>query len=159
MIHLYNESIVRADVDAIVTSANELLQGGLGVDFAIHCAEGEQLDVVCEAIGFCKTGHAVVTPAFHLKAKYIIHCVTPRYEFEDSLETLRITYRNVISLAKAFGCKTVAFPSMGTGAHKFPIQIATEIAVEEIKAAESSFESIHLYITNDDMFEVYKTLL
>ena len=78
-IEIRKTSITDLDTDVIVNAANEGLWAGGGVCGAIFKKAGyDQLQEACSKIGHCDTGSAVITPGFHLKAKYIIHAVGPR---------------------------------------------------------------------------------
>src|SRR3982751_4718025 len=98
-------SIIHADitplaVDAIVSAANSRLIPGGGVDGAINKAAGPELAKAMMAIGRCPTGEAVITPAFNLKAKHVIHTVAPVYAQHPEAEVWRLLancYRNTLA--------------------------------------------------------------
>jgi len=127
-------NIVNQKVDAIVNAANTSLMGGEGVDGAIHNAAGAELISYCRKLGGCKTGDAVITPGFKLDAKYIIHTVGPVWNngLCNEEELLCQCYLKSLNLAAENGCRSVAFPSISTGAYRFPLARAAEIAVETI---------------------------
>lgn len=127
-------NIVNQKVDAIVNAANTSLMGGDGVDGAIHRAAGAELLSYCRKMGGCKTGEAVITPGFKLDAKYIIHTVGPVWNngLCDEERMLCKCYLNSLNLAVENNCRTVAFPSISTGAYRFPLARGAEIAVETI---------------------------
>ncbi len=127
-------NIVNMKVDAIVNAANTSLLGGDGVDGAIHRAAGAELLSCCRRIGGCKTGDAVITPGFKLDAKYIIHTVGPVWNngLTNEEELLRQCYKKSLDLAVEYNCRTVAFPSISTGAYRFPLAKAAEIAINTI---------------------------
>ena len=78
-------SVVYSDCDAIVNAANDRLQGGSGVCGAIFQAAGwSELQLECNAIGGCRTGHAVMTNGYNLKAKHIIHAVGHRMQMLEN---------------------------------------------------------------------------
>lgn len=120
-----------SDVEAIVNAANESLLGGGGVDGAIHEAAGEKLFQECLKLNGCEPGEAKVTKAYNLKQKYIIHTVGPRYYSNDNPEkTLRSCYENCLKIADKLGIKKIAFPSISTGVFAYPLDEASEIAID-----------------------------
>lgn len=89
-------SVVDSKCDVIVNAANEGLQAGGGVCGAIFSAAGfSKLQRECNAIGWCKTGHAVMTNGYNLKAKHIIHAgdvymmKADTYDIDATLDELR----------------------------------------------------------------------
>lgn|ERR1043166_7177338 len=128
--------ITKQAVDAIVNAANTSLLGGGGVDGAIHHAAGPELLTECRALGGCATGEAKITNAGRLPAKWIIHTVGPVWRGGDHREDelLAACYRNCFALAEQNGVRTIAFPSISTGAYRFPMERAARIAVNEAKA-------------------------
>jgi O-acetyl-ADP-ribose deacetylase (regulator of RNase III) len=135
-VHIIEGDITKQQVDAIVNAANASLLGGGGVDGAIHRAAGPELVEETRKIGGCPTGEARVSKGYKLPAKWVIHTVGPVWKGgqknEDHL--LANCYRNSLKAAKERGVKTIAFPSISTGAYGFPLERATEIALTETKA-------------------------
>ncbi len=149
-------------VDAVVNAANRRLSGGAGVDGAIHRAAGaERLQAACRAIGECPPGHAVVTDAFDLPARFIIHTVGPvwRGGSAGEPEILAACYRNTLARADEVGARSVAFPAISTGVYGYPPDQAAEIAVTTARAAETAVARIRFIAFDDATLARYVELL
>jgi O-acetyl-ADP-ribose deacetylase (regulator of RNase III) len=127
--------ITTQNVDAIVNAANTSLLGGGGVDGAIHRAAGPELLAECRTLGGCATGRAKITRAYKLPARWVIHTVGPiwRDGSQGEEELLASCYHNCFALVESHSLKTVAFPSISTGAYGFPMERAVRIALRESK--------------------------
>ncbi|UCH00762.1 MAG: O-acetyl-ADP-ribose deacetylase [Deltaproteobacteria bacterium] len=143
-IEILQGDITKMEVDAIVNAANSSLLGGGGVDGAIHRAAGPELLAETRKIGGCPTGEARVTKGYRLPAKWVIHTVGPIWSGgnrnEDDL--LASCYRNSFKAAIEIGAVTVAFPSISTGAYRFPLERAVNIALRETRSFLPTNQSI-----------------
>ncbi len=132
---LVEGDITEQQVDAIVNAANSRLAGGGGVDGAIHRRGGPSIMEECRRIGGCPTGSAVVTGAGNLPARWVIHAVGPVWSGgkrgEDDL--LASAWRESLERAREIGARTVAFPSLSTGAYRFPFDRAARIALGTVR--------------------------
>lgn len=165
-IQLIRGDITEVDVDAIVNAANSTLLGGGGVDGAIHRKGGPKILEECKLIRATQwpdglpTGKAVITSGGNLKAKYVIHTVGPVWlgGFHVESELLKQAYRNSLKLAVQNGIKTIAFPSISTGAYGYPIEEASRVAVGSVKKfleKEDKIKKVTFVLFSDLDFAVY----
>ena len=136
-VELVQGDITAQRLDALVNAANAALAGGGGVDGAIHRAAGPTLKEETRArypLG-CPPGDAVVTGAGNLPVKHIFHAVGPvwRGGQQGEPEVLRSAYRRCLELSVQHVCRSIAFPSLSTGAYRFPVDLAAEHALDEVR--------------------------
>lgn len=141
-IELVRGDITTQDVDAVVNAANPGLLGGGGVDGAIHAAAGPELLDACRRLrattfpAGLPTGEAVATTAGRLAARWVIHTVGPVYPREpDPAPLLAAAYGSSLRVADELGARSVAFPSISTGAYAYPLDEAAPVALRAVAQA------------------------
>jgi O-acetyl-ADP-ribose deacetylase (regulator of RNase III) len=152
--------ITAAVADSIVNAANAQLAGGGGVDGAIHRVGGPDIMAECRKIGACATGDAVATGAGRLTANHVIHAVAPvwRGGLAREPESLRRAYRRSLEVAARLGDRTIALPSLGTGAYGYPVAEAAAVAlgtVAEFLRLDARIVSATFFLYSDEVLAVY----
>ena len=157
-LELVHSSVVYAKCDAIVNAANSGLQGGAGVCGAIFSSAGwNELQEECNAIGGCRTGHAVMTNGYKLKAKHIIHAVGPD---DGNEEKLRQAFYNVLVIADSNNLKTVALVPISTGIYGFPLHKCAQIAIKVVDEFKpKSLEHCYMYCYGDGEYQTFEYVL
>lgn len=159
-IEIIQGDITTQDTDAIVNAANASLLGGGGVDGAIHRAGGPQILDECKKVGGCETGNAKITTGGNLPARFVIHAVGPIYQGgknrEDKL--LASCYHKSLSIAEEQKLTSVSFPSISTGAYRYPVEEAAIIAVQTVHRflQNSTIRLVRFVLFDERTFQAYK---
>ena len=162
MIEIITADITTLHVDAVVNAANGMLRGGGGVDGAIHRAAGPKLLQELEQYPGCATGDAVMTRAYELPAKYVIHAVGPVWfgGAKDEAKLLGKAYARAFALATRAGdIRTIAFPAISTGIFRFPKSDAARIALNQMIGHEREFDRIIACLFDDESAALYRGVL
>lgn len=154
--------ITKLQVDAIVNAANCSLLGGGGVDGAIHRAAGPGLLEECRKFGGCRTGEAVITGAYNLPCRHVIHTPGPVWNGggRNEEQLLRNCYINSLRLADEHHLDSIAFPCISTGVYRFPADLAAEIAVDTVKKWVKKYPEEVVFCTFSEKDQIiYNALL
>ena len=162
---LMDGDITRVPVDAIVNAANAALEGGGGVDGAIHRAGGpkimRELDAIRARAGRCATGSAVETGAGRLPARYVFHAVGPVYRDGRHGEAalLASCYRTCLAMAEERGAAIISFPAISTGVYGYPLEEAARIALGAVKThleiAETKVQQVVFVLFGAHAYRIY----
>ena len=163
-LELLQGDITAQDVNAIVNAANRTLLGGGGVDGAIHRAAGPKLLEECRTLGGCATGEAKITKGYRLKARYVIHTVGPIYHVEGKRapHLLASCYRRSLEVASANRLRSVAFPSISTGAYGYPLDKAAPIALKTVRQylqSHSDIPWVYFVLFGQEFYNAYEKAL
>ena len=156
--------ITKQKVDAIVNAANSSLVAGGGVDGAIHHAAGPGLAEECRRLKGCEKGEAKITKGYNLPARWVIHTVGPVWHGgrKDEDEILARCYRSCFKLADQHKIRTLAFPSISTGAYRYPMEQAARTAVETVRgelAKPTTVELVRFVCFSAEDLQVYQEIL
>ncbi|MGH7469110.1 MAG: O-acetyl-ADP-ribose deacetylase [Longimicrobiales bacterium] len=170
-LRLVQGDITQQRVAAIVNAANSSLLGGGGVDGAIHRAGGPAILVECKHIRATRhndglpPGQVVSTTAGALPARRVLHTVGPIWRGGRNAEPeqLASAYRNTLDCARAEGLRTVAFPSISTGAYGYPIELAADVALttvyDMLQAHSGAFDEVRFVLFSDHDLQTYRRVL
>jgi len=167
LVRLIKGDITDVATDAIVNAANSSLMGGGGVDGDIHRKGGPKILEECKLIRAIDwpeglpTGKAVITSGGNLKAKYVIHTVGPVWQGGQHCESeqLAVAYLNSLELAVSKALRSIAFPSISTGAYGYPIENASKIALDTVKSfleSRDDLDELVFVLFKEHDFKVYQ---
>ena len=131
--------------DAVVNAANSELRHGGGVAGAIHRAAGPELGQACRPLAPIRPGQAVITPAFQLPNRYVIHCLGPVYGIDEPSDGLLADcYRNALAVAEEHRLTSIAFPALSTGVFGFPVNDAAAIALRTVADQAATLKHVRV---------------
>jgi O-acetyl-ADP-ribose deacetylase (regulator of RNase III) len=171
LLRLVQGDITEQDTEAIVNAANSTLLGGGGVDGAIHRRGGKTILDECRRIRSTShpdglpTGHAVSTTAGALPARRVVHTVGPIWRGGQANEATLLgdAYRSSLRVAAEEGLRTIAFPSISTGAYGYPTEGAAQVALRtvmaEMHAHPERFDEVRFVLFSQSDLAIYQQAL
>ncbi len=132
-------------IDAIVNAANAQLRPGGGVAGAIHRIAGPKLYEECKSLAPIKPGQAVITGAYQLPNRFVVHCLGPVYGLNKPENLLLAEcYINALRIADEKGVVSIAFPAISTGIFGYPVNEAATVAFHSIRSKLAHLNQIKL---------------
>jgi O-acetyl-ADP-ribose deacetylase len=166
VVELHQGDITNETTDAIVNAANSQLAGGGGVDGAIHRRGGPAIMAETDRRypNGCATGSAVISGAGDLPAKYVIHAVGPVWGGGNRGEAdqLASAYCSCLELAVEHDCQSIAFPSLSTGAYRYPVDQAARVALQTVSDFLRGFDgplTVRFVLFNEGIYGAYAAAL
>jgi putative ATPase len=153
------------EVDAIVNAANEDLQHGGGVAWAIAKKGGarvqQESDEWIRKHG--KVSHALPawTSSGLLPSRYIIHAVGPVWgETSDDDKNLSAAVIGSLKIADELKCKSISMPAISTGIFGFPKDRAAGIIFKAIQNyfsenEKSGIEQVRIILFDDSSVDIF----
>jgi O-acetyl-ADP-ribose deacetylase (regulator of RNase III) len=160
MISVRIQNILTPKIDVLVLYANPSLLAGSGISGIIHKAAGPQLEAAAKPFAPLTPGQAIITPAFNLSAKYVIHTVCPMCMDGQRGESEKLynAYASTLALHRqAPDTNSIAFVSMGTGVYRWPMELAADIAVKALLT--STFEETLMCVIDEKTRLIYQCAL
>ena len=149
--------ITTEEVDAIVNAANEYLQHGGGVAWAIVKRGGDVIqdesDKWIKQHGPVSHAHPAWTSGGALPAKYIIHAVGPIWGDGDEDKKLAVAVIGSLRVADELKLLSIAMPAISTGIFGFPKERAAGIIFSAIENFFSSGKSSTLKVVRIVLFD------
>jgi O-acetyl-ADP-ribose deacetylase (regulator of RNase III) len=165
-ITLVRGDITEQDVDAVVNAANRSLQGGGGVDGAIHRRGGPEILAECRSLRADRyhdglpTGQAVATTSGRLPARWVIHTVGPVWaKGEDRTPLLRSCYVESLRVADEIGAVSVAFPAVSTGIYGWPLEHGAEVAVAAVRETSTKVTHARFVLFDGTAYDAFARAL
>lgn len=137
IVQIVQGDITIEEVDAIVNAANERLQHGGGVAWAISKQGGSAIQKESEEWirqhGPVSHSHPAWTSGGRLPAKYVIHAVGPVWGDGDEDRKLSEAVTGSLHLADELTCSSIAIPAISTGIFGFPKERAADIIFSTVE--------------------------
>lgn len=145
------------DIEAIVNSANANLRLGSGVAGAIHEAAGPELEKYCEPYSPLGLGKSILTPAFNLPNKYVIHTRAAHYLFDENPERVfQQCMDSIFELTKKNNIRSLALPAIGTGVFRFPAELCATAMVQSFqKHVNAPLHLVRVCVVNSGMQSLF----
>lgn len=182
ILSVWQGDITRLAVDAIVNAANNQMLGCFipmhgCIDNCIHTYAGVELREECfskmralrakyGATYVQPTALPLITDAYNLPARKIIHVVGPvvEYRLTPKLEReLALCYSNILDVCLSNKLKSVAFCCISTGVFHFPSKKAAQIALDTVNDwllnHPGIMERVIFNVFKDEDLQFYKSLM
>jgi O-acetyl-ADP-ribose deacetylase (regulator of RNase III) len=159
-IEVVRGSVIDQPVEALVNAANTAMQGGGGIDGAIHRAAGKSLwsELRTVAPHGAKVSQVVVTGGHALPHRWILHVAGPFWSGGERGErdALQACYANALKKADELGATSIGFPSISTGIYRFPLEVAAPIALGAALQHEGqALQSVVFALFGEAEFETF----
>ena len=150
--------ITTDDVDAIVNAANENLQHGGGVAWAILRRGGgviqTESDAWIKVHGPVSHARPAWTSGGALPAKYVIHAVGPVWGDGDEDNKLSAAVAGSLRTADELNCTSISMPAISTGIFGFPKERAAGVIFSSIEkyfssSTSSSLKTVRIVLFDD----------
>ena len=182
-LYLWQGDITTLAADAIVNAANSAMTGCYipnhrCIDNAIHTFAGVQLRLYChtymqeqagkKGASYAEpTGQAMLSPAYNLPSKFILHTVGPIVGdalTEEDCKLLASCYTSCLNLASKHQLESIAFCCISTGEFHFPNDRAAEIAIRTVRDwlmrhPSSTVTKVIFNVFKNEDLEIYRSLL
>jgi O-acetyl-ADP-ribose deacetylase len=151
--------LAKERVDCIVNTVRTNLDKNGLLNGLIHQLAGPKLIEELKIISHCDIGQAIITKAYNLPCKYIIHTAGPMWQGgdKDEIKKLELCYLNSLELAKQNKIKTIALPAISTGhSYKFTHDIVAKVAIGIINRYLNYFDEVKIVLYEDWLVDIYQ---
>lgn len=148
--------------------ADNIIQSFAGISVRADCvAYMEEQRKIYGQDYIQPTAVPMITSAYNLPSKYIIHVVGPivsPFLTQEHKDQLAQCYRASLDLAAENGCENIAFCCISTGVFMFPQDKAAETAVATVKEwldehPDSCMKKVIFNVFKDSDLRIYQRLL